>query len=43
MWDHKAQTFTPAGMDSLKSVLKDNPKHIKYAVNLTADDFEADM
>ena len=43
MWDHKAQTFTDAGMDKLKTVLKNNPKHMKYAVNLTADDFEADL
>jgi len=42
MWDHAAQTFTDKGMDNLKSVLKNNTKHIKYAVNLTADDFEAD-
>jgi hypothetical protein len=42
MWDHAAQTFTDEGMDKLKTVLKNNPKHIKYAVNLTADDFEAD-
>ena len=42
MWDHAAQTFTDEGMDKLKAVLKNNPKHIKYAVNLTADDFEAD-
>jgi hypothetical protein len=42
MWDHKAQTFTPAGLEKLKSVLKNNPKYIKYAVNLTADDYEAE-
>jgi hypothetical protein len=40
MWDHKAQTFTDAGMDKLKVVLKNNPKYIKYAINLTADDFD---
>jgi hypothetical protein len=40
MWDHKAQTFTDAGMDKLKVVLKNNPKYIKYAVKLTADDFD---
>jgi hypothetical protein len=40
MWDHRAQTFTDAGMDKLKTVLKNNPKYIKYAVNLTADDFD---
>jgi hypothetical protein len=43
MWDHAAQTFTDAGMDKLTAVLKNNPKHIKYAVNLTADDFDADL
>jgi len=43
MWDHKAQTFTDSGMEQLKSVLKNNSKHIKYALNLTADDFEADL
>lgn len=40
MWDHAAQTFTPEGLEKLKQVLKDNPKYIKYAVNLTADDYE---
>jgi hypothetical protein len=40
MWDHRAQTFTDRGMDKLKTVLKNNPKYIKYAVNLTADDFD---
>jgi hypothetical protein len=43
MWDHAAQTFTDEGMDKLKAVLKNNPKYIKYAVNLTADDFDADL
>ena len=43
MWDHKAQTFTDIGLDALKSVLKNNPKYIKYATNLTADDFDADL
>ena len=43
MWDHKAQTFTDQGMEKLESVLKNNKKYIKYAVNLTADDFEADL
>ena len=40
MWDHAAQTFTPEGLEKLKSLLKDNPKHIKYAVNLKADDYD---
>jgi hypothetical protein len=40
MWDHKEQTFTDDGMEKLKTVLKNNPKYIKYAVNLTADDFD---
>ena len=43
MWDHEAQTFTDVGLDALKSVLKNNPKYIKYATNLTADDFDADL
>jgi len=43
MWDHSAQTFTPTGLEKLKSVLKNNPKYIKYAVNLTADDYNADL
>ena len=43
MWDFNADTFTDAGMDKLKTVLKNNPKYIKYAVNLTADDFDADL
>ena len=42
MWDHAAQTFTPDGEEKLKSALKDNSKYIKYAMNLTADDFEAE-
>jgi hypothetical protein len=42
MWDHKAQTFTDAGMEKLKSVLKNNPKYIKYALNLTYRDYEAE-
>lgn len=41
MWDHKAQTFTPDGLDKLKSILK-QPKYIKYALTLTADDYEAE-
>jgi len=40
MWDHAAQTFTSDGLEKLKSLLKDNPKHIKYAVNLKADDYD---
>jgi len=42
MWDHKAQTFTDAGMDKLKTVLKNNPKYIKYALNLNYRDYEAE-
>ena len=42
MWDHKAQTFTDAGMEKLKSALKNNPKYIKYALNLTYKDYEAE-
>jgi len=42
MWDHKAQTFTDAGMDKLKTVLKNNPKYIKYALNLDYKDYEAE-
>jgi hypothetical protein len=42
MWDHKAQTFTDAGMDKLKTVLKNNPKYIKYALNLDYRDYEAE-
>ncbi len=41
MWDHKEQTFTPNGLDKLKSILK-QPKYIKYALTLTADDYEAE-
>lgn len=40
MWDHKGQTFTPQGLEKLKSLLKNNEQHIEYAVNLTADDFD---
>ena len=39
MWDHAEQTFTPAGLEQLKKVLQ-NDKYVKYAVNLTADDFD---
>ncbi len=42
MWNHKAQTFTDAGMDKLKTVLKNNPKYIKYALNLDYRDYEAE-
>jgi hypothetical protein len=42
MWDHQAQTFTDQGMAKLKARLKDNPRYIRYAVNLTADDYEAE-
>jgi hypothetical protein len=42
-WDHRAQTFTPGGLDKLKTSLENNPKYIRYALNLTADDYNADM
>ena len=42
MWDHKAQTFTPEGLEHLKSILKFNEKYIKYALSLTSKDFEAE-
>jgi hypothetical protein len=42
MWDHKAQTFTPEGLEHLKSILKFNDKYIKYALSLTSRDFEAE-
>lgn len=42
MWDHRAQTFTPDGLDKLKAALQNNPKYIRYAVNLTAKDYEAE-
>ena len=42
MWDHKGQTFTPKGLEKLKSVLKNNPKYIKYALNLDYRDYEAE-
>lgn len=42
MWDHQAQTFTDRGMAKLKARLKDNPKYIRYAVSLAADDYEAE-
>ena len=43
MWDHKAQTFTNAGKEELEKTLHYNPKYIKYALNLKADDFDADL
>lgn len=42
MWDHKAQTFTPEGLETLKSILKFNEKYIKYALSLTHKDYEAE-
>lgn len=42
MWDHKAQTFTPQGLETLKSMLKFNEKYIKYALSLTHKDYEAE-
>ena len=42
MWDHKAQTFTPQGLETLKSILKFNEKYIKYALSLTHKDYEAE-
>jgi hypothetical protein len=41
-WDHERQTFTNAGIEKLRSALNDNPKYIKYALSLTADDYEAE-
>ncbi len=42
MWDHEAQTFTPEGLEHLKSILKFNETYIKYALSLTSRDFEAE-
>lgn len=42
MWDHNAQTFTDAGKEQLTKLLKNNSKHIKYALNLTSKDYEAE-
>ncbi len=42
MWDHKAQTFTPDGLEHLKSILKFNDRYIKYALSLNNRDFEAE-
>ncbi len=39
MWDHREQTFTSNGLEKLKARLK-KPKYIKYALSLTADDFD---
>jgi hypothetical protein len=38
-WDHKNQTYTEQGLKDLKSVMK-NEKYLKYALSLTADDFD---
>ena len=43
MWDHEAQTFTNLGKAELEKALNYNPKYIKYALNLTSKDYEADM
>jgi hypothetical protein len=40
-WDHKNQTYTERGLADLKSVMK-NERYLKYALSLTADDYEAD-
>ena len=41
-WDHEAQTFTEKGLESLERNLK-RPEFIKYALSLTADDYDADL
>lgn len=41
-WDHKQQTFTDMGLAKLKAVLK-KPEYVKYALNLTSDDYDADL
>jgi len=43
MWDHEKQTFTNLGKESLEKTLNYNPKYIKYALNLTSKDYEADL
>ena len=43
MWDHSAQTFTNLGKAELEKVLNYNPKYLDYALNLKADDFDADL
>lgn len=40
-WDFKTQTFTDSGLEQLKDALKNNSKYIKYALKLTAKDYEA--
>jgi len=40
-WDHEAGNWSKQGIEELKTVLKDNPKYIKYALNLSADDYDA--
>jgi nicotinamide mononucleotide adenylyltransferase len=40
-WDHKNQTYTEQGLNDLKSVMK-NEKYLKYALSLTAKDYEAE-
>lgn len=42
MWNHRAQTFTNVGKAELEKALNYNPKYIKYALNLTAQDYEAE-
>jgi len=39
-WDHKAQEFTPAGLEELKTALHNKSKYIKYALSLTANDYD---
>lgn len=40
-WDHANQRYTEQGLKDLKSVMK-NEKYLKYALSLTADDYEAE-
>ena len=40
-WDQKNKTYTAQGLKDLKSVMK-NEKYLKYALSLTADDYEAE-
>ncbi len=41
-WDHEQQTFTDMGLAKLKATLK-KPEYVKYALNLTSDDYDADL
>lgn len=41
-WDFEKDAFSDQGIENLKNVLK-NEKYVKYALNLTSKDYDADL